>query len=82
MAYVEVLTNNIHYARVTQRATNAPSQPVYFCEISETNNPDLDFIRAINWLTFTTNMPAGTTLLMDSNVIYTFNPFSELETNI
>ncbi|NKB24202.1 MAG: hypothetical protein GKR87_07475 [Kiritimatiellae bacterium] len=82
VAQVYVLTNNIHYAHVTQSVTNAPLNQVYSLNISEQNSPaDLDFIRAVNWLTFT-NMPTGTTLLMDSNVIYTFNQSIDLATNL
>ncbi|NKB24633.1 MAG: hypothetical protein GKR87_09730 [Kiritimatiellae bacterium] len=82
VAQVHVLTNNIHYTRVTQSVTNAPLNQVYSLNISEQNSPiDLDFIRAVNWLTFT-NMPSGTTLLMDSNVIYTFNQSIQWATNL
>ncbi|NKB25897.1 MAG: hypothetical protein GKR87_16310 [Kiritimatiellae bacterium] len=70
---VHVLTNGIYYARITQSITNAPLNQVYSVSISETNSPsDLDFIRAINWITFT-NMPMGTTLVMDTNIFYPFN---------
>ncbi|NKB24628.1 MAG: hypothetical protein GKR87_09705 [Kiritimatiellae bacterium] len=83
VAQVHVLTNRICYAHVTQSVTNASVHQVYSCKISVTNRPaDVDFIRAMNWLTFS-NMPPETTLLMDGERLYTnFNQSIHLETNL
>ena len=83
VAQVYVSTSNIHYAHVTQSVTNAPLHQVYSLNISEQNSPvDLDFIRAVNWVTFS-NMPAETTLLVDGHILYTnFNQSIDLATNL